>query len=155
MRLTISSSPSCEAATHTDPMYEKLAFMYPNSSSRTCFAPTRLENNHTEIFNAVWNCFGTRSNGAWIAPGFPSWPQAAIWSSPRLGRKKTVHPASAKTFRNSIIFASLVGWNWDPVWGLNEIRLILHGMPSIRSISLFASSMLQIKIQRLNQWIEF
>lgn len=99
--------------------------------------------NHIATWVAVLNFSGTRSMGAWISPGLPSWPQAAIWSSPLLGRKKTTHRASAKQFLNSIIFSSLVGLKWDPLWGLNDMRLILHGMPWTRSASLLASSMLQ------------
>lgn len=34
--------------------------------------------NHAESSMAVRNFSGTRSTGAWRAPGLPSWPQAAI-----------------------------------------------------------------------------
>lgn len=106
---------------------------------------------YAETSITLWNCSGTRSKGAWIVPGLPSWPQAAIWSSPLLSRKKTVQPASAKRFRNSIILSSLVGLNREPLWGLNEMRLILHGMPLTRLISRLASSLLQKVINAESQ----
>lgn len=92
--------------------------------------------------NAAWNWVGTRSNGAWISPGLPSCPQAAIWSSPLLHLQKTTHPASARMFRNSIIVFLLLDLNRDPEWGLKEMRLILQGIPLTRSINLLASSTL-------------
>lgn len=91
--------------------------------------------------------------GAWMLPGSPSWPQAAILSSPRLSLKKTTSPASARILRNSIIFSSGVGLNREPEWGLNEMRLILHGIPRTSSISLFASSKLS-KRGKLSQMHE-
>lgn len=102
--------------------------------------------NHAELPTTIWNCSGTRSNGAWMVPGLPNWPHAAIWSSPLLSRKKTMHPAAANIFRNSIILSSLVGLNNDPLCGLNEMRLILQGIPFTSSISLFASSLLHKKM---------
>ena len=36
--------------------------------------------------------------------------------------------------------------NWEPVWGLKEMRLILQGIPWTSSISLFASSILQVQL---------
>lgn len=110
------------------------------SNTNLCYG---CPHNYEETSITLWNCSGTRSKGAWIAPGLPSWPQAAIWSSPLLSRMKTVQPPSAKRFRNSTILSSLVGLNWEPLWGLNEMRLILHGIPWTRSASLFASSLLQ------------
>lgn len=92
--------------------------------------------------NAAWNWVGTRSNGAWISPGIPSCPQAAIWSSPLLHLQKTTHPASARMFRNSIIVFLLLDLNRDPEWGLKEMRLILQGIPLTRSTNLLASSTL-------------
>lgn len=93
--------------------------------------------------SATWNLGGTLSRGAWISPGLPSWPQAAIWSSPLLSRRNTTHPASPSLLRNSIIFSSLVALKFDPQCGLNDIRLILQGMPWTRLINLLASSALQ------------
>lgn len=98
---------------------------------------------HMEASTSALNWEGTRSKRAWTSPGMPSWPHAAIWSSPLLGLIKTMQPASARKFLNSIIFSSLVGLKRDPWWGLKDIRLILQGMPLTRSTSLFASSILQ------------
>lgn len=104
--------------------------------------------NQAELPTAIWNCSGTRSNGAWMLPGLPNWPQAAIWSSPLLSRKNTAHPAAANVFRNSIILSSLVGLKNDPLCGLNEMRLILQGMPFTSPISLFASSSLHKRLRQ-------
>lgn len=94
---------------------------------------------------AIRNLGGGRSRGGWISPGSPSWPQAAILSSPLLDLIKTTHPPSARMLRNSIISSSLVGLNWDPWWGLKVSRFILQGIPRTSSIILVASSLLLSK----------
>jgi hypothetical protein len=118
-----------------------------NSSSARPLCSRNL--NHVELPTAIWNCWGTRSIGAWMVPGLPNWPHAAIWSSPLLGLKRTTHPASASIFRNSIILSSLVGLKKDPLCGLNVMRLTLQGIPFTSSISLFASSLLHYRSSKM------